>query len=87
MGTVQRTRSPPGALPDPGGTVGVRYHRIHMPVEIDIAKGLPGSPGSTLTEEQLERYGKQLGDILEHAERVQVVGNRGRASRCRIRCR
>ena len=43
-----------------------------MPVEIDIAK-IAGLARIDLTEEQLERYGKQLGDILEHAERVQVV--------------
>lgn len=40
-----------------------------MPVEIDIAKVARLST-LALSEEELEKYGAQLQDILEHAERV-----------------
>ena len=41
-----------------------------MPVDIDIAK-VAALARIALTPEELEEYGRQLGDILEHAERVQ----------------
>lgn len=40
-----------------------------MPVEIDIAK-VAALARIALTPEELDEYGKQLSDILEHAERV-----------------
>jgi len=43
-----------------------------MPVEIDIAK-VAKLARIALTEEELEMYGRQLGDILEHAEQVQAL--------------
>jgi aspartyl-tRNA(Asn)/glutamyl-tRNA(Gln) amidotransferase subunit C len=43
-----------------------------MPVEIDIAK-VARLARIALSDEELERYGRQLGDILEHAERVQAL--------------
>lgn len=47
-----------------------------MPVEIDIAK-VAHLARITLTEEELEMYGSQLLDILEHAERVQALPTEG----------
>ncbi len=41
-----------------------------VPVEIDIAK-VARLARISLTPEEFERYGAQLGDILEHAARVQ----------------
>jgi aspartyl-tRNA(Asn)/glutamyl-tRNA(Gln) amidotransferase subunit C len=41
-----------------------------VPVEIDIAK-VARLARIALPPEELERYGAQLGDILEHAARVQ----------------
>lgn len=43
-----------------------------MPIEIDIEK-VASLARIALTPEELERYGRQLGDILEHAERVQAL--------------
>lgn len=43
-----------------------------MPVEIDIAK-VAKLARIALTEEELETYGRQLSDILEHAEQVQAL--------------
>lgn len=43
-----------------------------MPVDIDIAK-VAKLARLALTEEELEAYGTQLQDILEHAERVQAL--------------
>jgi aspartyl-tRNA(Asn)/glutamyl-tRNA(Gln) amidotransferase subunit C len=43
-----------------------------MPVDIDIAK-VAALARIALTPEELEAYGRQLGDILEHAERVQAL--------------
>ena len=47
-----------------------------MPVEIDIAK-VAHLARITLTDEELEMYGSQLLDILEHAERVQALPTEG----------
>ncbi len=47
-----------------------------MPVEIDIAK-VAHLARITLTSEELETYGSQLLDILEHAERVQALPTEG----------
>ncbi len=43
-----------------------------MPVEIDIAH-VAKLARIALTPEELEQYARQLGDILEHAERVQAI--------------
>ena len=43
-----------------------------MPVDIDIAK-VARLARIALTPEELEHYGRQLGDILEHAQRVQAL--------------
>ncbi len=43
-----------------------------MPVDIDIAK-VAKLARLALTDEELEAYGAQLVDILEHAERVQAL--------------
>ena len=47
-----------------------------MPVEIDIAK-VAKLARLDLTAEELAQYGAQLGDILEHAERVQALPTEG----------
>ena len=47
-----------------------------MPVEIDIAK-VAKLAQLELTSEQLELYGAQLGDILDHAARVQALPTEG----------
>lgn len=43
-----------------------------MPVDIDIAK-VAKLARISLSDEELVEYGRQLGDILEHAERVQLL--------------
>jgi aspartyl-tRNA(Asn)/glutamyl-tRNA(Gln) amidotransferase subunit C len=43
-----------------------------MPVDIDIAK-VARLARIGLEPDELERYGAQLGDILEHAARVQAL--------------
>ena len=43
-----------------------------MPVDIDIAK-VARLARIALTPEELEHYGRQLGVILEHAQRVQAL--------------
>ena len=47
-----------------------------MPVEIDIAK-VARLARIALTDEELERYGAQLSNILEHAEQVQALPTEG----------
>ncbi len=47
-----------------------------MPVDIDIAK-VAQLARIALTPEELEAYGTQLADILEHAERVQALPTDG----------
>jgi aspartyl-tRNA(Asn)/glutamyl-tRNA(Gln) amidotransferase subunit C len=47
-----------------------------MPVDIDIAK-VANLARLALTEDELEAFGAQLGDILEHAERVQALPTEG----------
>jgi len=47
-----------------------------MPVEIDIAK-VASLARIALSDEELRRYGEQLGAILEHAERVQQLPTEG----------
>ncbi|CAN5372624.1 MAG: Asp-tRNA(Asn)/Glu-tRNA(Gln) amidotransferase subunit GatC [Acidimicrobiia bacterium] len=47
-----------------------------MPVDIDIAK-VAKLARIALTDEELARYGAQLGLILEHAERVQAIDTDG----------
>ncbi len=47
-----------------------------MPVEIDIAK-VAKLARVALTHEELELYGRQLGDILEHAELVRSLPTEG----------
>jgi aspartyl-tRNA(Asn)/glutamyl-tRNA(Gln) amidotransferase subunit C len=47
-----------------------------MPVEIDIAK-VAKLATLALTDDELSRFGVQLGDILEHAERVQALPTEG----------
>ena len=47
-----------------------------MPVDIDIAK-VARLARLSLSPEELELYGRQLGDILEHAERVQSLATEG----------
>ncbi|MDK1019424.1 MAG: Asp-tRNA(Asn)/Glu-tRNA(Gln) amidotransferase subunit GatC [Actinomycetota bacterium] len=47
-----------------------------MPVDIDIAK-VARLARLALSDEELEMYGAQLGDILEHAERVQALPTEG----------
>lgn len=47
-----------------------------MPVDIDIAK-VAELATLALSEEELSTYGAQLGDILEHAERVQALPTDG----------
>jgi aspartyl-tRNA(Asn)/glutamyl-tRNA(Gln) amidotransferase subunit C len=47
-----------------------------MPVDIDIAR-VARLARLELSSEELERYGAQLGDILEHAERVQALPTDG----------
>ena len=47
-----------------------------MPVDIDIAK-VARLARLELSAEELERYGRQLVDILEHAERVQALPTDG----------
>jgi aspartyl-tRNA(Asn)/glutamyl-tRNA(Gln) amidotransferase subunit C len=51
------------------------YHRA-MPVEIDIAK-VAKLATLALTDDELATFGEQLGDILEHAERVQALPTEG----------
>ena len=43
-----------------------------MPVDFDIAR-VARLARIALTEEELENYGRELGDIIEHAERVQAL--------------
>jgi aspartyl-tRNA(Asn)/glutamyl-tRNA(Gln) amidotransferase subunit C len=43
-----------------------------MPVEIDI-EHVAKLARIALTPEELEQYARELGDILEHAERVQAI--------------
>ena len=47
-----------------------------MPVDIDIAK-VAHLARIALDAEELELYGRQLRDILEHAERVQALPTDG----------
>jgi aspartyl-tRNA(Asn)/glutamyl-tRNA(Gln) amidotransferase subunit C len=47
-----------------------------MPVDIDIAK-VAHLARIALSDEELELYGRQLGVILEHAERVQALPTEG----------
>jgi aspartyl-tRNA(Asn)/glutamyl-tRNA(Gln) amidotransferase subunit C len=47
-----------------------------MPIEIDIAK-VAKLARLALSEEELARYGSQLEDILEHAERVGALPTEG----------
>jgi aspartyl-tRNA(Asn)/glutamyl-tRNA(Gln) amidotransferase subunit C len=47
-----------------------------MPVDIDIAK-VAKLARLDLSDEELARYGAQLGDILEHAERVRALPTEG----------
>jgi aspartyl-tRNA(Asn)/glutamyl-tRNA(Gln) amidotransferase subunit C len=47
-----------------------------MPVEIDIAK-VAKLARLSLSPEELEKYGAQLQDILEHAERVSALPTEG----------
>lgn len=47
-----------------------------MPVEIDIAK-VAKLARISVSEEDLAVYGAQLGDILQHAERVQALPTDG----------
>lgn len=47
-----------------------------MPIDIDIAK-VAALARIALTAEELDEYGRQLGDILEHAERVQALDTDG----------
>jgi len=47
-----------------------------MPVDIDIAK-VARLARIALSDEDLARYGAQLGDILEHAERIQRLETKG----------
>jgi aspartyl-tRNA(Asn)/glutamyl-tRNA(Gln) amidotransferase subunit C len=47
-----------------------------MPVDIDIAK-VAKLARLELTADELARYGAQLGDILEHAEKVQALPTEG----------
>ena len=47
-----------------------------MPVEIDIAN-VATLARLALSDEELEVFGAQLGDILEHAERVQALPTEG----------
>lgn len=47
-----------------------------MPVDIDIAK-VAKLARLALTEDELEAFGLQLEDILEHAERVQALPTEG----------
>lgn len=47
-----------------------------MPVNIDIAK-VAKLARLALSDKELETYGAQLGDILEHAERVQALPTEG----------
>ncbi len=47
-----------------------------MPVDIDIAK-VAKLARVALAAEDLELYGRQLGDILEHAELVQSLPTEG----------
>ena len=45
-----------------------------MPVEIDIAH-VAKLARIALSDSELEQYAQQLGDILEHAERVQAIAS------------
>jgi len=47
-----------------------------MPIEIDIAR-VAHLARIALTDEELEAYGRQLGDILDHAARVQALPTEG----------
>jgi len=47
-----------------------------MPVEIDIAR-VANLARIALSEEELASYATQLGNILEHAERVQALPTEG----------
>ncbi len=47
-----------------------------MPIEIDIAK-VAKLARLALSEEELAKYGSQLEDILEHAERVGALPTEG----------
>ena len=47
-----------------------------MPVDIDIAK-VARLARLALSAEELDLYGRQLGDILEHAEQVQALPTEG----------
>ena len=43
-----------------------------MPIDIDIAK-VAALARISLSADELEQYGRELGAILEHAERVQAL--------------
>jgi aspartyl-tRNA(Asn)/glutamyl-tRNA(Gln) amidotransferase subunit C len=47
-----------------------------MPVDIDIAR-VANLARLALSDDELEAFGAQLGDILEHAERVQALPTEG----------
>jgi aspartyl-tRNA(Asn)/glutamyl-tRNA(Gln) amidotransferase subunit C len=47
-----------------------------MPVDIDIAR-VANLARLALSDDELEVFGAQLGDILEHAERVQALPTEG----------
>lgn len=47
-----------------------------MPVDIDIEK-VAKLARLALSDEELESFGTELGDILEHAERVQALPTGG----------
>ncbi len=47
-----------------------------MPVDIDIAR-VANLARLALSADELEVFGAQLGDILEHAERVQALPTEG----------
>jgi aspartyl-tRNA(Asn)/glutamyl-tRNA(Gln) amidotransferase subunit C len=47
-----------------------------MPVDIDIAK-VAKLARIALSDEELETFGTELGNILEHAERVQALPTEG----------
>ncbi len=47
-----------------------------MPVDIDIAK-VAKLARIAVSEEDLATYGAQLGDILEHAEKIQALPTEG----------
>tara|TARA_B100001123_G_scaffold427425_1_gene542981 strand:+ start:655 stop:969 length:315 start_codon:yes stop_codon:yes gene_type:complete len=47
-----------------------------MPVDFDIGR-ISRLARIALTEDELEAYSRELGDILEHAERVQALSTEG----------